>query len=131
MPSFIQHEDTFSSALTNLSGASIAAGSETKAANALSNDQQYATILGVTVDYGTTAAESVEVRIYPETDDGVYANSPKITFPLPTTASSTEDQQFEVPATISAFEVGVFNPSANDGISNVTVKEKQSTIDSN
>jgi len=130
MPSYIQHEDSFSAALTNLSGVSITAGSETTAGSAISNDTQYATQIGITVDYGSTAAEAVEVRIYAEVDDGTYATYPTITFPLKAVASSTVKQRFEIPGTVSEFQLGVFNPPSNDDVSNVTFNEKQSTIDS-
>jgi len=126
---YFQWEDTFSAALTNLNGASIAGGGETQQGGSISNDEKWSTELGVSISYGSTAPEAVEVRIYGETDDGTFATEPTATYVVPANPSTVEGQRFEVPGTMSVFKVGVFNPSANGSVT-ATVKPKQATLES-
>lgn len=126
---YVQWDNSYSAPLAGLSAASVAAGAEVKATNAISNDQKWSTEVGVEISYGSTAPDSVEVRIYAEVDDGVYATNPTAVFPIPATASSVERQRFEVPGAVSEFKVGIYNPSTNGSVT-ASVQTKQSTLES-
>jgi Tfp pilus assembly protein PilW len=126
---YVQWDDTFSADLSGLSSATVTAGTEQKAGSAVSNDEKWVTEVAVEVSYPATAPDSAELRIYGATADAGFASQPTAVFPIPATASTVQTQRFTIQASVSEFEVAIFNPSTNGGVT-ATVRTRQGTLES-